>query len=36
MTNSKTWIKTEKFLLDEYIEKGILQGKLTIMVGKPR
>ena len=35
MTNSETtWIKTGNFLLDECIEKGIPQGKLTMMVGK--
>jgi len=37
MTNSETtWIKTGNFLLDECIEKGIPQGKLTMMVGKSR
>jgi archaellum biogenesis ATPase FlaH len=37
MTSSETtWIKTGNFLLDECIEKGIPQGKLTMMVGKSR
>lgn len=37
MTNSETtWVKTGNFLLDECIEKGIPQGKLTMMVGKSR
>jgi archaellum biogenesis ATPase FlaH len=35
MTSSETtWIKTGNFLLDECIEKGIPQGKLTMMIGK--
>ena len=37
MTSSDTtWIKTGNFLLDECFEKGIPQGKLTMMVGKSR
>jgi len=37
MTNSETtWVKTGNFLLDECFEKGIPQGKLTMMVGKSR
>jgi len=36
MTNSNTYIKTGNFLLDDYIEKGIPQGKLTMIVGKSR
>jgi len=37
MTSSETtWIKTGNFLLDDYIEKGIPQGKLTMIVGKSR
>jgi len=37
MTSSETtWIKTGNFLLDECIEKGIPQGKLTMMIGKSR
>ena len=36
MTNSNTWIKTGNFLLDDYIEKGIPQGKLTMVLGKSR
>jgi archaellum biogenesis ATPase FlaH len=34
MTNSNTYIKTGNFLLDDYIEKGIPQGKLTMIVGR--
>jgi archaellum biogenesis ATPase FlaH len=37
MTSSETtWIKTGNFLLDECLEKGIPQGKLTMMIGKSR
>jgi len=36
MTNSNTWIKTGNFLLDDYIEEGIPQGKLTMILGKSR
>ena len=36
MTNSNTWIKTGNFLLDDYIEKEIPQGNISMIIGKSR
>jgi len=36
MTSSNDCIKTGNFLLDQYIEKGIPQGNISMIIGKSR